>query len=512
MKVHLMHRDRDFDLDADLPAMHADIENDLELAALYHAMAGGDKLLYEVAQRGLLLSVRDPDTIRYRQHVVGDCLRNLDEVRELFALASEALENQRKIGWGWAKAPPTSTLHWSVGVLDAHLDVLRRIRKLADNSSACFESEGFTRFFASVAEELDDDYLASVESHLKALRFKGGLLTSVQIGKGIRGRGYVVRRRRGQSWSERLSLSNRDRGLSFAIPERDESGHRALDDIRSHAVNRLADATAQASDHVTSFFRMLRMELAFYLGCVNLHTWLVEHGAPVCFPEPLDAETDALSATDLYDPCLAIQMQRPVVTNDVDANTRPLIVVTGANQGGKSTLLRSIGLALLMMQSGMMVGATSFRADVCTGIFTHYKREEDDAMEGGKLDEELARMSVIADAIRPGCVLLCNESFASTNEREGSEIARQVVRAMLQKRIRVVFVTHLFDLAHGFEAEADRVCFLRAERGSDGKRTYKVRPGRPLSTSYGEDTYQKVFGANGASARDPVVTRDEEGP
>ena len=51
-------------------------------------------------------------------------------------------------------------------------------------------------------------------------------------------------------------------------------------------------------------------------------------------------------------------------------------------------------------------------------------------MEKGKLDEELDRMSAIAGQITVGCLLLCNESFASTNEREGSEIARQIIRAL----------------------------------------------------------------------------------
>jgi MutS domain V len=505
MKVFLMHPDRDFDLEAELPANRDDLENDLELPTLYDTMARGDKLLHETARRGVLLSLTDADTIRYRQHVLDDCLRNADDVRRLFALATEALANQRKLSWGWSKAPPSSTLHWSVNVLDSHLDVLRRLRMLADEASERFRSEGFSRFFGAVAGELDDEYLASVESHLKALRFKGGLLTSAQLGKGNRGQGYVVRRRRERSWSERL-LAHGDRGLSFTIAERDEAGHRALEDIRSRAVNRLADATAQSAGHVTSFFRMLQAELAFYLGCLNLHDWLVEHGAPVCFPEPLGSDTAELGTSDLYDPCLAIQMRGAVVPNDVDTEGRPLVVVTGANQGGKSTLLRSIGLALLMMQSGMVVAATSFRAGICEGLFTHYKREEDDTMESGKLDEELARMSQIADAIRPRCVLLCNESFASTNEREGSEIARQVVRAMLGKRIRVVFVTHMYDLAHGFEADEDGVCFLRAERGTDGERTYKVRPGHPLSTSFGEDTYREVFGADGSSAGEIVAT------
>ncbi len=115
-------------------------------------------------------------------------------------------------------------------------------------------------------------------------------------------------------------------------------------------------------------------------------------------------------------------------------------------------------------------------------------------MKSGKLDEELSRMSDIADSISPGCLLLCNESFSSTNEREGSEIARQVVRALVEEGIRVFFVTHLYDLARGFYREGrDTALFLRAERQADGARTFKVVEGEPLSTSYGEDLYRRIF-------------------
>jgi DNA mismatch repair ATPase MutS len=148
-----------------------------------------------------------------------------------------------------------------------------------------------------------------------------------------------------------------------------------------------------------------------------------------------------------------------------------------------------------MMQSGMFVGADSFRANVCSGVHTHYKREEDLTMEGGKLDEELRRMSVLVDRITPHATVLCNESFASTNEREGSEIARQIVRAMLARQIKVLYVTHMYDLAHSLHAQQlDSTLFLRAGREPDGRRTFKLLEGEPLATSYGEDSYRRVFG------------------
>jgi DNA mismatch repair ATPase MutS len=146
------------------------------------------------------------------------------------------------------------------------------------------------------------------------------------------------------------------------------------------------------------------------------------------------------------------------VGNDVDAEGKSLVMITGANQGGKSTFLRSVGLAQLMLQSGMFVAADSFGADVCNGIFTHDKREEDAAMESGKLDEELSRTNEIADTISPSSLLLCSESFAATNECEGSEIARQVVRALGEAGVKVFFVTHLFDLGRASTSSTSTPC------------------------------------------------------
>ena len=119
-------------------------------------------------------------------------------------------------------------------------------------------------------------------------------------------------------------------------------------------------------------------------------------------------------------------------------------------------------------------------------------------MRSGKLDEELSRMSRIIDQISPGSLLLCNESFASTNEREGAKIARQIIRALLDRGVKVLYVTHLFDLADGFyQQHMARALFLRAERQADGQRTFRLVPGEPLPTSYGLDLYQRISAPNG---------------
>jgi DNA mismatch repair ATPase MutS len=258
----------------------------------------------------------------------------------------------------------------------------------------------------------------------------------------------------------------------------------------------VANALAGSTDHILSFFNLLRAELAFYLGCLNLHERLSQKGEPTCFPMPVAPGERRLSFNGLYDVCLALSLKQRVVGNDVNADNKNLVIITGANEGGKSTLLRSIGLSQLMMQSGMFAPAETFSSDVCDGLFTHYKREEDVTMKSGKLDEELSRMSDIVDNITSSSMLLFNESFAATNEREGSEIARQIMCGLLERRIKIFFVTHLYKFAHGFyDEKTENAIFLRAERQAEGGRTFKLVEGKPLQTSYGEDLYDRVFKA-----------------
>jgi DNA mismatch repair ATPase MutS len=492
MKAFLMHAGSDFDLTAELPGQEPVLTKDLELETLLRAMAAGDELIFEVAKRALLLGLDDPEAIVYRQRVLRECLEHPEVVRALYEVAGEALRAEKAIWGSLLRDSPRNLLSTSVQKMEAFVDFLRALRRMADEHAEKFDSSGFTRFFAMLRDELDEPYFELIESHLKALKFGRGMLLSARLTAGNKGTGYTLRQPREQSLLGRVFDRS---GYSFTIPDRDENGFRAVSALEERGVNLVANATAQAVDHVHSFFVMLRVEIGFYVGCLNLAERLAEVGEPTAFPVPVAEGELALSARGLYDVCLRLTTPDAVVGNDVEADDKSLVMITGANQGGKSTFLRSVGLAQLMTQAGMFVGADSLRVNICDGVFTHYKREEDKTMESGKLDEELARMSQIADRIAPNCLLLCNESFASTNEREGSEIARQVVNALLEAGVKVMFVTHMFDLANSFHQQGlETALFLRAERGADGARPFKIAEGEPRPTSYGEDSYRKIFG------------------
>jgi len=97
MKVFLMHRGRDFDWQAKLPANEQALTQDLELNTLLDAMARGDRFLLEVAKKAVLLSLKDPEEIVYRQQVLGDCLKQSAIVREIYELAVEAIDAEKKV-------------------------------------------------------------------------------------------------------------------------------------------------------------------------------------------------------------------------------------------------------------------------------------------------------------------------------------------------------------------------------------------------------------------------------
>jgi DNA mismatch repair ATPase MutS len=536
MKAFLMHMDRDFDpqqllvrrdkelryhrgkeeqgleLRQLLPWNEAALRQDLGLDIVFNAMAAGDRFLFEVAQVGMLSSLTDLDTIRYRQNAYADCAANSRIIRDMYQIAIDAIEGERKNYWSFAVRYPTGILHRAVEVLQMFVVMLRRLRKIADQHVDKFKSEAFSILLSMLRSELSNDYFDEIQSHLNRLKFRSGVLISARLGRGNKGKDYVLRRPHydDRSWLTRL-LTEKPLSYSFQLHPRDDAGAQALAQLNDRGVNLVANALAQSTDHILSFFHMLRTELAFYVGCLNLHARLSQLAEPVCFPVPKPAGERRLSFSNLHDSSLALSMRKTVVGNNLNGESKDIVIITGANTGGKSTFLRSVGLAHLMMQAGMFVSAESFASEVCEGIFTHYKREEDAGMESGKLDEELSRMSQIVDNVKANSLLLFNESFGSTNEREGSEIAGQIVGALLNRNVKLFFVTHLYHFAHTcFLRRSPTTAFLRAERLPNGTRPFKLIEAEPLQTSYGIDLYKVIFGGatrNALAGKDTASVR-----
>lgn len=496
MKVHLMSRDAAFQPQQELPPQAQVLIEDLGLDSVFDAMSGDDGIMREVAKHALLQGLYlQPETILYRQAVLKDCLNNQDVVRGLYKLALEA-EGVRTKGWyGILSHTPGAVLGDGIALLQGLVGLLVRLRQTAESKDLAFESEGFRALFSTLRAELTDSYLTDIQTRLSELRFPWGVNLNAELGPGNIGTAYILRHPpevKG-TWLERL-FARHPSEFTYQLDEKDQVGPKILSDMRDRGINRAANAAGQSADHVMSFFWSLRDELAFYLGCVNLHLRLTEKGVPVIFPIPEASSSRRRSCRGLRDAGLALRLDAPLVGSDMEADGKNMVMITGANQGGKSTFLRAVGLAQMMMQCGMFVTAENFRAAVCPGVFTHFRREEDAALKSGKFDEELARMDALADSLEPNSLILFNESFAATNEHEGSEVAGQIVHALRDARVEIFFVTHLSEFGRTLWAEnSPMALFLRAERLPDGQRTYRLVPGEPLLTSFGMDLYREVF-------------------
>lgn len=527
MKTHLLYQDRSLDyhlilqasqireaerlrskywgdkLDehAGLPWNAQALTDDLSLNTLLNAMMDPeDDCMFETVKRVMLAGIgSDLKTIRYRQRILQDCLNFPDIVRKFYSIAVAAQEKKRKHYMSdFFNEYPDMVLRESIELLEDLLGSLRELNKATGLHADKFKSEGWLNFFDLVEHDLNEKYLATVERYLQDLKFDDDSFSlSAELGVANKGNNYLLHQSpniRTNWWIKLKSFFNKKNpDYSFTLHPRDISGSQALRELQHRGISSVAAVLGQSTENVIEFFDMLRVELSFYISCINLHQKLTKKGEPVCFPTPKPDETNQFQARGLYDVGLTLMVQDRVVGNDIDANKINLIFITGANTGGKSTFLRSVGLAQLMMQAGMFVGAKAFSSSLCSGLFTHYKHEEDTGMESGKFDEELSRMSEIVNHLKPGSLILLNESFASTNEREGSEIGKEIITALREKKMRIYCVTHLYELAHGFYEKHDsNMLFLRAEYLSDGRRTFKMVEEKPLPTSFGEDIYKNI--------------------
>lgn len=545
MRVHLLFPDRDASRDGELPPGSDDLIADLDLAPVLAAMVPG-RQLDQLCPAVLLHPLTAVEDIRWRQRILTDVLAEPSGMQRLFELAGRALESQRG-SWLWSGRTADSALSRSVHGLTALLPFLGELAVLAARQLPTVRSPGLRQLYRRLMDDLDSDYLQQVRTLLGQLSFPAGVTARTGIGAdGMLGSFEVLAPGGRRPWWEVLGFRPPGR-LHFTLAERDEAGARALGDLRNDVLHEIAVVAAQANEHVVGFFRQLRWETGFYVGCRQLHDRLREAGVGVCWPDPFPpaplpapspaapsplapsppapsppapspppppspppqgvadgptsdhtpqlgvtvgagAELDAIGLVPLN---LVVRSGRAPVGNDL-AGPVPLAVITGANQGGKTTFLRSAGIAQLLLQAGMFVPASSFRASLAGAVHTHFRRSENDDLRSGKLDEELTRMSEIVDRVRPGDLVLMNESFAATDEVEGSWIAADIIDALLAHGVRVLLVTHFHALAQHYRQRPGTV-FLRAERLPDGRRSHRLVPGAPDPTSHGMDLFAHLF-------------------
>ena len=473
----------------------------------------------------LVTPALDARTIYYRQEVYKDFERLKDTfVEEIFRTVGKTMDiDQARRGGSGAQSKINvyEQLKEAINVADKYFDLLKELCEQLRENRKIFESEGLLALTDKVIAYVDSAEFAELREILAkiaaTIQDSKGLKMWVEFGAGLKA-----------STASLCEISDKpykkEGGLLGGLFSKDKS-EIYINKIPDGITNDLENAKKEAILHVKSivqamsagvsrFFGDLRTEVSFYMGIVKIIEKTTELGMPVCFPK-VSEDKRIMQATGLYDMSMVFALNKPkermkeddVIFNDLTMNEGDMLIITGLNQGGKTTFLRAAGIAQVLMQAGAPVPATSFESSISDMIYTHFPEEEDKDMKYGKLAEELARLREAFEVITGDTLVLLNDSFATTTTGEGSVIAVDVTKAMAALGCRVIFVSHLFEYAsttdefnanlakEGISGRAvNFVCgYIENEDGSV-KRTYKIMPGVPEQKVFAKE-FETAFAA-----------------
>jgi hypothetical protein len=248
-------------------------------------------------------------------------------------------------------------------------------------------------------------------------------------------------------------------------PPRDERGERAptlgLNAVETGVLDHVVELFPGLFRDLAAFHEVHRdfmsgeivradRELRFYLGYLSFLTPVRAAGLPTCYPA-VSATAKELLARDVYDLALAAKRAgegERVVTNDLRlAGTERVLVVSGPNQGGKTTLARAFGQLHHLAALGCPVPGSDVRIFLPDRVFTHFERVE--VFDGlvSKLEEELLRMHAILESATSRSVIVLNEIFSSTTPDDARKLSEAMLASIVRLDVPCLWVSFVGELS-----------------------------------------------------------------
>jgi len=448
----------DLNLDQVMAAITAS-RQDADLRAFFHA------------------PLDDVDAVRYRQEVFRD-LR--PEARAAFSafcaamrgvrgLLAERLDHRyQRESWFFEAAETyvraVRALADALGRLEPESRALRRLRDyLAD-------------YVASDAFRSLADDGSAVRTALNAVRYNLRIGNGrVTVGQEAPGPDYTVEIE--ALFARFRRQPARDDRQAFSV-DPDLSHARILDRIaRLHpeAFGALDAFMARHRPFLDPILASLDREVQFYLAYLDFLDRFAERGLPTCEPR-VSRDGHELQAREVYDVALASRLSaegRPIVTNDV-ALTGPerILVVTGPNQGGKTTFARAFGQLLYLASLGCPVPAADAQLPLCDRVFTQFGREERLDEQRSRLEDELLRLRSILEVATSRSALVLNEVFSSTTLADAVSLSLDLLARIEALDLIGVWVTFVDELARVDDRTVSLVSNVRPDDPSI--RTFKI--------------------------------------
>ena len=237
----------------------------------------------------------------------------------------------------------------------------------------------------------------------------------------------------------------------------------------------LREYVARYAGYQDEVIRAFDREVHFYTASLA-YTGVFRSAGLSCSYPILSRDSKDCFARDLFDAALATRIikdkKRRVVGNDFELKSNErVIVISGANQGGKTTFARAFGQLHYLALLGCPVPAREARLFLIDRIFTHFEREEDLQELSGRLELDLRRIHHILEEATGRSLLVMNESFASTTLADALFLSRQVLATILERGMICVTVTFFDELA----AEPGVVSLVAGvDEAEQAARTFKL--------------------------------------
>ncbi len=237
-----------------------------------------------------------------------------------------------------------------------------------------------------------------------------------------------------------------------------------------------ADLAAYAARHGTFLdpgVERLDREVRFYLAYLDHIDPIRRAGLRFCLPEISDRTMEGRAVFDLTLAGNLARSGEAVVVNDVELREgERIIVVTGPNQGGKTTFARTVGQLVHLARLGVPVPAEQARLPLVDRIYTHFERQERVEDLSSKLEDDLRRIHAILEVATPASLLVMNESFSSTTVDDQLFIGREVLRQVIARGLTCMVVTFLDELVTLDPSIVSMVSTVDPE--DDAVRTFRI--------------------------------------
>ncbi len=454
---------------------------DLNIDQIVAAVAGKRE------ERVLITSVlsghlRDPGAVRYRQEVFRDLddPALFDEVQNFARLMSEVrahLGQVQRMQYRYQRAG------W---FLDAAAIYCDAVRSLAGHlASAHLSSAALLAFREYLAAYAASDGFTALE---RDTRSRKDALAQIRYTTRIRGDRVEVSRYQDEADYSAVVLQTFERFKQGAVddyliryrawPGMNHIAAGILELVAKlfpEEFTALEEYCGQHSGFLDDGIRRADRELQFYLAYLDYIRPLRLAGLPFCYPE-VSAGSKEVLAAETFDLALArklVSQGQPVVTNGFWLEGRERVfVVTGPNQGGKTTFARTFGQLHHLAGVGCPVPGRRARLFLFDSLFTHFAREEDLTKLTGKLEDDLLRIGKILRAATPASVVILNEIFASTTLHDARFLGTKLITKVMRLDALCVYVTFVDELASLGEQVVSMMSTIIPENPAE--RTYKV--------------------------------------